>query len=491
MRQSSVSDFSKYVAREYFYLKERLSELEELHQQRIARARQELLDYEEQQIKKFREAYKLLTKVQMCILKTAHAVEFKEEEFEVYSALKEGFETSNRRVDIDFSDGSYEVIKHNLDVHPTIRRPPSLISQQPSKPERDIPAKAISSQADSSLGMSSLSPVLYQEARAPSPLAEDSCKCPPGGRKVRLSCSHEVCVKCFQKRVEIAIRNDDFNIEAFMCPYCPYCIPEREFYDFFAGQYSFSLFYERVLTSPDSSTVSSSLPEASPVPVRSSPIDSRPPDVECMVCLSTYKRDDVNILGCSHPFCTFCLKEHIQSLMNRSRVSETDLVCPAHHCGFKIPQGTIDKLLDEEWKRKLVGLRLRPLKIGEVYHECPNPRCKNGLMLSSSDFLFSCNVCRNNYCLNCRQPYQANHKCIQSEEEFKQQLPGLDIRKCPSCGEGLIKESGCNFMKCQSGICKGQTFFCWLCSQTLDIEQHYAHYLKSGPYGDVCENTHN
>lgn len=63
-----------------------------------------------------------------------------------------------------------------------------------------------------------------------------------------------------------------------------------------------------------------------------------------------------------------------------------------------------------------------------------------------------------------------------------------DIKQCPVCGEGVIKEQGCNFITCNWSKCGGNTYFCFLCGDKLTSKDHILHFRRSGPFGDICNN---
>ena len=91
--------------------------------------------------------------------------------------------------------------------------------------------------------------------------------------------------------------------------------------------------------------------------------------------------------------------------------------------------------------------------------------------------VFEC--CSKTVCVDCEGPYP---DCF-----CKGEAPlASGFFKCPHCSVLIEATSGCKFMCCESPVCKGRRFFCMICNKKLRANQHYSHYKKDGPFGDVC-----
>lgn len=65
----------------------------------------------------------------------------------------------------------------------------------------------------------------------------------------------------------------------------------------------------------------------------------------------------------------------------------------------------------------------------------------------------------------------------------------VDYTKCPKCVTPVTKDSGCNFMKCESDECNSKEMrnhFCFLCEKSLQGNEHFSHFYNN-PFGDLCK----
>lgn len=70
---------------------------------------------------------------------------------------------------------------------------------------------------------------------------------------------------------------------------------------------------------------------------------------------------------------------------------------------------------------------------------------------------------------------------------MEEMMQNENMCRCPVCGVAVFREEGCNFMQCPSAMCRGKTYFCYVCGVQVDKDNHYAHYPE-GPYEDFCLN---
>ena len=189
---------------------------------------------------------------------------------------------------------------------------------------------------------------------------------------------------------------------------------------------------------------------------------------KCSLCLN-YLEDQLQItLPCQETFCKDCIKKYLTHQIENT----SELKCPG--CGASIPPYITSSIVSEEQSLKLAKFHNSEKKIN-----CPH--CQTFFFVDQQDYKeVGCSQCKNMICLKCTM---LTSQCKCYEPDFL----GLDICKCPYCGNGIEKETGgCNFIRCRSSECRGKNFFCFLCSDKLLMSQHYSHYKKSGPYGSSC-----
>mmetsp|Transcript_32945 Transcript_32945/g.57743 ORF Transcript_32945/g.57743 Transcript_32945/m.57743 type:complete len:350 (-) Transcript_32945:1148-2197(-) len=187
----------------------------------------------------------------------------------------------------------------------------------------------------------------------------------------------------------------------------------------------------------------------------------------CEICLETVAVDGGITLDCDHRFCRNCLSDYIAQLVTEARVN--DLKCP-EWCTQDIAEAIIQALIPYALKQRLEEHRLRLLQGWENERKLTCLKC-------GTHFIIGAEFEDAAQCPNC------NTQVRLENEEQKFDLKGL--KQCPSCKEAILKESGCNFLRCQWGNCS--TYFCYLCGVGLTPEEHYSHF-PSGPYNDICVN---
>ena len=113
-------------------------------------------------------------------------------------------------------------------------------------------------------------------------------------------------------------------------------------------------------------------------------------------------------------------------------------------------------------------------------HFCPTPDCP--FILSWTDEqqdgppVCDCQVCGKRSCLICGiAPYHSGMSCAEArraqeaacpestaanQRAFEEYVARSNIRACRRCGNGVVKSSGCNKMKCRCGY-----RFCYVCGK--------------------------
>lgn len=86
---------------------------------------------------------------------------------------------------------------------------------------------------------------------------------------------------------------------------------------------------------------------------------------------------------------------------------------------------------------------------------------------------WKCAVCSKNYCKQCFQEKEEEHKC--NEEDVKTaEVLKENTKSCPKCGEGIFKVDGCDMMYCTA--C--HTPFSWRTNQIVTGIIHNPHYYE-------------
>jgi hypothetical protein len=210
----------------------------------------------------------------------------------------------------------------------------------------------------------------------------------------------------------------------------------------------------------------------------------------CSLCLELRQTTASSLLGCGHRYCLDCLRRYLVSKIEGNAGGVNELKCP-ENCKEELSESLLRQVLDTSQHNRLEQLRLPQVIEDSVLASCLKAGCSNKAYIHRGRSRFDCSACNTTHCLKCHSLVESGtaHQCNRREES--KQLKGiehLDLKTCPRCEEGLQKESGCNFVRCPSAICRGETYFCWLCKEVLNTENHYAHF-KKGPYAGECMNS--
>jgi DNA-directed RNA polymerase subunit RPC12/RpoP len=261
---------------------------------------------------------------------------------------------------------------------------------------------------------------------------------------VRLECKHSYCL-CKLRALLVSSLNLSLPIKQFKC-YCLAPIPIE------IAQVALTM------TPAASPEVASKL--ASKLGRQAAGLFT------CGVCGEALLVDGGVTLDCNHRFCKACLADYLGAEINEAKVRR--LVCPGYKCGAEISESILTAQLSREALSKLEAFRLNQLEGSglEVRMSCV-PCKKFWLFDPQGELEADCPSC--------------GGKVLVERKEEDLQIEG--VKRCPKCKEAVVKEGGCNFMRCSWVNCGA--LFCFLCLKQLTHEDHYSHFV-SGPYNDEC-----
>lgn len=197
------------------------------------------------------------------------------------------------------------------------------------------------------------------------------------------------------------------------------------------------------------------------------------------------------ITGCSHTYCTACIKQYIASKIQENR---SKITCPNPDCknGFLKAEDCHSILPPEVFDRWCTVL-CEALLFGSSAFYCPFEDCSAPLLTeveeNSSSIILQeirqseCPHCWRLFCAHCKVPWHAGFSCedfqqLESDERNQGTLSILNMAKemkwqrCPKCKIIVDKIDGCMFMKCRCGFA-----FCYRCGTQM-ITDHYCKKCK-------------
>ena len=295
---------------------------------------------------------------------------------------------------------------------------------------------------------------------------------------LELPCKHNFCSPCLLIWVKSLI--DKMPMEDPHCK-CNTVIPTHIIYDLFGGKHAFINFQQLCIEN----TILA-------------------PQFTCNICTNIYSVNHLFTLDCNHRFCENCLKNYIINKVMSSEIREDQLVCP--ECGEKpIDYNIIKAHLPKDILEKYHTMTIIMFQVQDGEKEAMKwcRYCSFGMLIDINEEYFDCPNCNASYCPKCNQNHFRKFRCPNLRksltDDLKSQLGNYyeqfmkDMMACPNCNEMVIKDGGCNFIKCVWPSCNN-VYFCAICRKRLtvrfkQIQEHFSHYKLSGPYGATCNTT--
>lgn len=216
-----------------------------------------------------------------------------------------------------------------------------------------------------------------------------------------------------------------------------------------------------------------------------------PFSIRCEIC--TLKSTDYHAFQCKHSYCVACLKLLMQSYLESSKVLPEDIVCPS--CNAAISDNEAFKFLDSSNYQKFLDTRYQ-IKAQTLCAQgkavaCPVPDCPGYAHLIANEKITACNKCKCTLCCECKGPVHPGITCeenlkISRDSNLEELILSQNWKKCPTCGVPVEKIDGCQFLYCDSKICRGRNNLCYICGRFVVEAQHFSHYKTKGPFGDTC-----
>lgn len=195
----------------------------------------------------------------------------------------------------------------------------------------------------------------------------------------------------------------------------------------------------------------------------------------CGICFDPIVSADPPLLStpCHHPFCGPCWNGFLAT-----RVLEGAAVL-AIRCPHADPAPCTRLLSAEEVKQRLTSSDLRArydrqCELARLAQDpsvrwCPTPSCETILRGGSvAQPHLRCDRCRAELCFKCSERWHPHSTCAEASAASLAQLLGgssgslsstEELKRCPSCSMGIVRSTGCNFLRCSR--CDFE--FCWLC----------------------------
>ncbi|XP_061089184.1 E3 ubiquitin-protein ligase RNF216 [Conger conger] len=207
--------------------------------------------------------------------------------------------------------------------------------------------------------------------------------------------------------------------------------------------------------------------------------------IECCCCYGEFAFEEMTQCVDGHLFCKECLVKYAQEAVFGAGRSE--LSCMDGNCTCTFPTSELEKVLPESILRKYYERQAEEAVAATCADELTRcPSCNFPALLEKEICLFSCPNprCRKETCRKCHFLWKehAGKTCEQVMEQdevririaFEEKMTEARVRKCHSCGMGLVKSEGCNRMSCRCGA-----FMCYLCRQPISGYDHFCQHART------------
>ena len=189
------------------------------------------------------------------------------------------------------------------------------------------------------------------------------------------------------------------------------------------------------------------------------------PRFECMICYKSVIIDRGITLNCLDRFCMPCISAYsVQALYSLPNHS-TAILCP--YCKKEIGFHILNNLFqgkDLTFYIKKLMVNIPNKRNSEYLKFCNN--CSYGGYISIDTKIFDCPVCNKSMCARCNKA--KSESCCSNLLKSSLGLDSNSFASCPSCKAKIIKEGGCNFIKCLNPECI-QVSFCNICLKILRV----------------------
>eukprot|EP00485_Elphidium_margaritaceum_P013443 CAMPEP_0202731360 /NCGR_PEP_ID=MMETSP1385-20130828/187109_1 /ASSEMBLY_ACC=CAM_ASM_000861 /TAXON_ID=933848 /ORGANISM="Elphidium margaritaceum" /LENGTH=447 /DNA_ID=CAMNT_0049397655 /DNA_START=915 /DNA_END=2255 /DNA_ORIENTATION=+ len=210
----------------------------------------------------------------------------------------------------------------------------------------------------------------------------------------------------------------------------------------------------------------------------------------CNICFMKNPIDDgFTLRGCQHQFCVECLQQFCTNKINNGSVhmkcfhpvENQDINrqgdAPYASCGIDIDEQDVHQLVDADTWSKYN--KFKSNLENTMSRQCPF--CDHTQIGDKDKNVIHCGGCDKEYCLVHSNAHPMTESCESYElrtakenkmNEMALQELGDKCKQCPQCDFRIIKNGGCNHMKCVKCGCS----FCWLCMEQIEDVEIPSHY---------------
>ncbi|OMJ66552.1 hypothetical protein SteCoe_36560 [Stentor coeruleus] len=266
---------------------------------------------------------------------------------------------------------------------------------------------------------------------------------------ITLKCQHKYCNECLLKLAKTILEeNSDQPIK---CEKCQIDVDKQILYNLFGGVNNYTYYVADQLK------------------------------IVCQLCLSLKKSSNFVFLSCSHMFCILCFREYFFYKLDSCDFEAEGILCP--ECGETLSENFIECNFTSEILKnykEILNKKYKLLKFkNKIFRWCKY--CDSCNDFEDGETTITCITCKKVFCVRCKNDPHPFLNCdyIDEEKDIQRMINAQssndcinffideNTSKCPSCKNAVIKEKGCNFIRCPWEGCK--VLFCTLCNNILTV----------------------
>jgi len=213
----------------------------------------------------------------------------------------------------------------------------------------------------------------------------------------------------------------------------------------------------------------------------------------CYICYSKKPVEEgFRLSTCGHLFCRECIQGFLENKIINGQVAPRCFYLENDEkaCGQPIAEEDIMQIVSETVWKKYEKFKANQGNANS--RQCPF--CDHTQTGDPEHPMMVCDKCGREYCFTHSNAHDSSMTCEEYElsvaketkmNEMALHQMGDNVKPCPQCKFMIIKNGGCNHMKCV----KCQCSFCWLCMEIIEDEELPLHYKDptSGCHGKQFE----
>lgn len=191
--------------------------------------------------------------------------------------------------------------------------------------------------------------------------------------------------------------------------------------------------------------------------------------IECNCCYSIKYIDEFVCCPQKHNICSNCLKTHATNIIFENGTYNIKCICMDTVCNTFYSDKVLEKILDKKVYSQMCKLRLNDET--KYIYDISNLNlvkcqfCEVVWDIDLTDKLLYCMNCGGKTCLECGEKDHPDRPCDKIRKKIEEKLTQQNFLICTQCSRCILKESGCNAVRCPCG-----NNMCWGCKKSWGRE---------------------